>query len=191
MYPQISIVFYTIAAKNRNKILNITCSQDMWAVRRLCGGLCTGVYGDCDIFGGQLRGAVFAVDSSLPQLCPCSGQTHTPAAHQPFLACTSTGELWMWPFCIAQRERRHLCAAEDAACARICVWESTTHIFICLQVCKRLWMDEFVIVTYENVCWTSGWTLPLSAYWNEHKHPSPARSPPRPSYFPALEGDTV
>lgn len=128
---------------------------------------------------------------SLPQLCFCSSQTHTPPAHQPFLACTSTGELWMWPFCIAQRKRWHLCAAEDAACARICVWESTTHIFICLQVCKRLWMDEFVIVTYENVCWTSGWnTAPECLLkWTQTSISGPV--PPRPSYFPALEGDTV
>lgn len=75
-------------------------------------------------------------------------------------------------------------------CARrwcVCVCVSTTHVFICLQVCKRLWMDECVIVTYENVCWTSGWnTAPECLLkWTQTSISG------RPLVFPALEGDTV
>lgn len=36
------IVFYTIAAKIENIFFTTTRSQDMWAMRRLCSGLCMG-----------------------------------------------------------------------------------------------------------------------------------------------------
>lgn len=72
--------------------------------------------------------------------------------------------------------------------ARVFVCERAQHtyssVFKCVSVCE--WMS--LLSSRMKMCAERrGGTLPLSAYWNEHKHPSPARSPP-PLVFSSLGG---
>lgn len=61
MYPQIALFSILSQQKIKTKSSQPRHVGHAMSVQWLMHG----VYGDCDRFGGQLRGAVFAVDSSF------------------------------------------------------------------------------------------------------------------------------